>query len=127
MRSWQQLQTKAEMGDRSLSSAGAQGNCARSMRLPDPTPVPYKNRAPMGPENLIQYWGWGLEEGSYGISRLQFCTDNFSLRRKNQQRRKNAASEIAATARRQKKGGRQGSGHAWGDEPKGTKPSPDFR
>ena len=40
------------MGDRLLSSAGAGGNCARPMRLPDPSPVLDKNRAPMGPEIL---------------------------------------------------------------------------
>ena len=39
-------------GDRFLSSAGAGGNCARPMRLPDPSPVLDKNRAPMGPEIL---------------------------------------------------------------------------
>ena len=40
------------MGDRFLSSAGAGGNCACPMRLPDPSPVLDKNRAPMGPEIL---------------------------------------------------------------------------
>ena len=40
------------MGDRFLSSAGAGGNCARPMRLPDPSPALDKNRAPMGPEIL---------------------------------------------------------------------------
>ena len=40
------------MGDRFLSSAGAGWNCARPMRLPDPSPVLDKNRAPMGPEIL---------------------------------------------------------------------------
>ena len=40
------------MGDRFLSSAGARGNCARPMRLPDPGPVLDKNRAQMGPEIL---------------------------------------------------------------------------
>ena len=39
-------------GDRFLSSAGAGGNCARLMRLPDPSPILDKNRAPMGPEIL---------------------------------------------------------------------------
>ena len=38
------------MGDRLLSNGGAGGNCARPMRLPDPSPVLDKNRAPMGPE-----------------------------------------------------------------------------
>ena len=37
------------LGDRFLSSAG---NCARPLRLPDPSPVLDKNRAPMGPESL---------------------------------------------------------------------------
>ena len=41
---------RLEKGDRFLSSAGAGGDCARPMRLPDPTPVLDKNRAPMGPE-----------------------------------------------------------------------------
>ena len=40
------------MGDRFLFSAGAGGNCARPMRLPDPGSVLDKNRAPMGPEIL---------------------------------------------------------------------------
>ena len=40
------------MGDQFLSSAGAGGNYARPMRLPDPSPVLDKNRAPMGPEIL---------------------------------------------------------------------------
>ena len=40
------------LGDRFLSSAGAGGNCARPMRLPDPSPVLDKNCAPMGPEIL---------------------------------------------------------------------------
>ena len=40
------------MGDRFLSSAGAGGNCARSMRLPDPSPALDRNCAPMGPEIL---------------------------------------------------------------------------
>ena len=40
------------MGDQFVSSAGAGGNCARSMRLADPSPVLDKNRAPMGPEIL---------------------------------------------------------------------------
>ena len=38
--------------DRFLSSAGAGGNCARPMRLPDPSPVLDKNRAPISPEIL---------------------------------------------------------------------------
>ena len=40
------------LGDRFLSSAGAGGNCARPMRLSDPSPVLDKNRAAMGPEIL---------------------------------------------------------------------------
>ena len=68
---------KLAMGDRFLSSAGAKGNCARPMKLPDPNPVLDKHHASWmihGSRNVIQYWGWGLEKGSYGISRLQFCT-----------------------------------------------------
>ena len=39
-------------GDRFLSSAGPGKNCAPSMRVPNPSPVLDKNRAPMGPEIL---------------------------------------------------------------------------
>ena len=38
------------MGDQFLSIAGAGGNCARPMRLPNPSPVLDKNHAPKGPE-----------------------------------------------------------------------------
>ena len=41
-----------KLGDQFLSSAGTEGNCALPMRLPDPSPVPDKNRAPMGPKIL---------------------------------------------------------------------------
>ena len=44
------------MGGRFFSSAGAGGNCVRLMRLPDPSPVLYTNRAPMGPEILSSTW-----------------------------------------------------------------------
>ena len=37
-------------GNRFLSSAGTGKHCAFSMRLPSPSPVLDKNRAPMGPE-----------------------------------------------------------------------------
>ena len=40
------------MGDRFLSSAGAGGNCALSMRVPKCSPVLDKNCAPMRPEIL---------------------------------------------------------------------------
>ena len=40
------------LGDRFLSSVGAGGNCARPLRLPDPSPVLDKNREPMGTEIL---------------------------------------------------------------------------
>ena len=40
------------LGDRFLSSAGVGGNCARCMRLADPSPVLDKNLGPMGPEIL---------------------------------------------------------------------------
>ena len=47
------------LGDRFLSSAGAGGNCARPMRLPDPSPVLDKNRAPMGP-GILSSTGAGV-------------------------------------------------------------------
>ena len=60
---WKPLtQTHLQMrslGDRLLSSAGAGENCARPMRLPDPSPVLDKNRAPMGPE-ILPSTGAGL-------------------------------------------------------------------
>ena len=37
---------------RFLSSAGAERNCALPMRLPHPSPILNKNRAPMGSESL---------------------------------------------------------------------------
>ena len=40
------------LGDRFLSSAGAERNCALPIRFPDPSPVLDKNRAPMYPEIL---------------------------------------------------------------------------
>ena len=40
------------MGDRFLSSAGTGKNRALSMRLPNPSPILDKNRAPMGPDIL---------------------------------------------------------------------------
>ena len=40
------------MGNRFLSSAGTGRNGALPMRLPNPSPVLDKNRAPMGPEIL---------------------------------------------------------------------------
>ena len=47
------------LGDQFLSRAGAGGNCACPMRLPDPSPVLGKNRAPMGPE-IISSTGAGV-------------------------------------------------------------------
>ena len=44
--------SKPSLGDQ-LSSASAGKNCALPMRLPDPSPVLDKNRAPMGPEMLF--------------------------------------------------------------------------
>ena len=67
------------MGDQFLSSAGAGGICDRPMRLPDPSPVLDKNRAPMGPEVLSSTGAGVWEKGSYGISRLQFCTGYISV------------------------------------------------
>ena len=47
-----QLQNVKTLGDRFLSSAGAEKTCALPMRLPNPSPVLDKNRAPMGPDIL---------------------------------------------------------------------------
>ena len=62
------------MGGRFLSSAGAGGTCARPMRLPDPSPVLDKNRAPHGSRNVIRTGAGVWRKALYGISRLQFCT-----------------------------------------------------
>ena len=69
------------VGDRFLSSAGAGGNCARPMRLPDPSPVLDKNRAPMSPE-ILSGTGW-LGSGEKLLCHFQtpvLYWINFSLR-----------------------------------------------
>ena len=60
-----------------MSSAGAGGTCPRPMRLPDPSPAPDKNRAPMGPEILSSTGAgvWRKAPESFGISRLQSVLD----------------------------------------------------
>ena len=65
------------MGDRFLSSAGAGGNCARPMRLPDSSPVLDKNRAPMGPEILSSGGAGVWRKASMAV--LYWI--NFSLRK----------------------------------------------
>ena len=63
-----------------LSSAGAGRNCARPMRLPDPSPVLDKNRASMGPEF---YPVLGLGSGERLLWHFQTAIlywINFSLR-----------------------------------------------
>ena len=40
------------------------GRVALPMRVPNSSPLLDKICAPMGPEIFIQYWGWGLGEGS---------------------------------------------------------------
>ena len=47
------------VGDRFLSSAGTGKKCALSIRVPNPSPVLDKNRAPMGPE-LLSNTGAGV-------------------------------------------------------------------
>ena len=47
-----ETKTDVCMGDRFFSSAGAGGNCARPVRLPDHSPALDKNRGPIGPEIL---------------------------------------------------------------------------
>ena len=53
------LKFKQNLGDQFLSSAGTERNCSSPMRLPDPSPVLDKNRAPMGPE-IISSTGAGV-------------------------------------------------------------------
>ena len=81
------------VGDRFLSSAGAGGNCARPMRLPDPSPVLDKNRAPMGPEILsstgarvwrkapmaIPYSSSVLDKFQFATSGRRCCTPPVAL------------------------------------------------
>ena len=70
------------MGDRFLSTAGAGGNSARPMRLPDPSPVLDKNRAPMGPE-ILSSTGAGVwrkapkafPDSSSALDKLQSATE----------------------------------------------------
>ena len=59
-----------KVGDRFLSSAGAGKTCALSMRVPNPSPVLDKNRAPMGPE-ILSNTGAVLESFWGGL-----CTGN---------------------------------------------------
>ena len=67
----------AHMRDRLLASAGFGRSYTLAMRLPNPSPVLDKNLAPMGPEFypiLGLRSGGPMEDGSWSISRLQFCT-----------------------------------------------------
>ena len=68
--------------DRFLSSAGAGGNCARPMRLPDPSPVLDKNRAPMGPEILSSTGAGSGERLLWHFQTPVLYWINFSLRSK---------------------------------------------
>ena len=67
------------MGDRFLSSAGAGGNCARPMRLPDPSPILDKNRAPMGPEILSSTGAGVWRKAPRAFKFIQFCTGEISV------------------------------------------------
>ena len=51
------------LGNRFLSSAGVGKRCALPMQVPNPSPTLDKILHPWAQE-FIQYWGWGLEEGS---------------------------------------------------------------
>ena len=62
------------VGDRLLSCAGAEGNCSRPMRLPDPSPILDKNRAPMGPEILS-----GTGAGVWRKAPMAFPDSSFVL------------------------------------------------
>ena len=75
------------MGDRFLSSVGAGGHCAHPMRLPDPSPVLDKNRAPMGPE-IISSSGAGVwrkapmafPDSSSALDKFQSARENKPIR-----------------------------------------------
>ena len=70
------------MGDRFLSSAGAGGNCARPMRLPDSSPVLDKNRAPMGPEILSSTGAGVWRKASMAFPDSSSVLDKFQSARK---------------------------------------------
>ena len=53
------------------------GELCSLYKVARPQPSAGQKSCTHGSRNSIQYWGWGLEKGSYGISRLQFCTGKF--------------------------------------------------
>ena len=65
------------MGDRFLSSAGAGGNCARPLRLPDPSPVLDKKSCAHGSRKFIQHRGWGLETAHMAFPDSSSALDKF--------------------------------------------------
>ena len=62
-------------GDRFLSNA----ELCSPYEVARPQPSTGWKSCTHGSRNFIQYWGWGLEKGSYGISRLQFCAGSISV------------------------------------------------
>ena len=52
----------SSLGNRFLYSAGAMQ--LGEVVVPNSSPVLDRDLAPMLSRNFIQYWGWGLEEGS---------------------------------------------------------------
>ena len=75
------------MGDRLLSSAGAGEICARPVRLPDPSPVLDKNRAPMGPEILCNTGAGVWKEAPMVFSDSSSVLDKFQSARKAPERK----------------------------------------
>ena len=69
------------MGDRYLSSAGTGKNCALSMRVPNPSPVLDKNRAPMGPEILSSTGAGVWRKAPKGFPDSSFVLDKFQFAR----------------------------------------------
>ena len=65
------------LGYQFLSSAGAGGNCARPMRLPDPSPVLDKVRAPMGPVILSSAWAGVWRQASMAFLDSSSVLDKF--------------------------------------------------
>ena len=55
------------------------GNCVRSMRLPDPSPVLDKNCAPMGPEILSSTGAWVWRKASMAFPDSSSVLDKFQF------------------------------------------------
>ena len=68
------------MGDRFLSSAGTGENGALHIWVPNDSPVPDKNRAPLGPESLSSTGARVWRKAPKAFPDSSSALDNFSLR-----------------------------------------------